>query len=445
MKRKIIFALILTLLFLPSCKKNQEPLASLDADDSDNLAYEARLKEVEEMLNNIEKKIDIDKEEADPTSFHDVRTSGAVGDGKTDDTAAFLAAIELAKKDGLPVYVPYGTYLISDTLTLSSVTLFGYVSGAWTADSDKLPTLIHGDSTKPLFVVASGSVSGLHIQGGGEGEAPCFFLTTPGGRIGNMKISNPYIAIQTDTESTAYNPGRCYIENIFIIQARNKGLYIGNTYDVATLCNIEVWNPNLEITCPVAFHFAKNDDLRAVNLFAFNANTGFLIDNTSENGGFWGSLSNCSVDFTSIGIKVTATKKEDDAPHLTVTGGTYWTHHMALQIEDKATGYVTVSGCELKSNGERTVNIGGNANITVSGCTIIRMMEGHTSPAVSISGGGTANISGNTILALTNAVEIAGNGGMFNLTGNNIICGGKAITDKSRNSTVKIDNNVKEG
>ncbi|MCL2159422.1 MAG: glycoside hydrolase family 55 protein, partial [Oscillospiraceae bacterium] len=104
MKRKIIFALILTLLFLPSCKKNQEPLDSLDADDSDNVAYEAHLKEVEEMLNNIEKKIDIDKEEAAPMAFHDVRTSGAVGDGKTDDTAAFLAAIELAKKDGLPVY-----------------------------------------------------------------------------------------------------------------------------------------------------------------------------------------------------------------------------------------------------------------------------------------------------------------------------------------------------
>jgi hypothetical protein len=49
----------------------------------------------------------------------DVRKEGARGDGKTDDTAAFLKAIALARKAGGGVVrVPRGSYLLSDVLRL---------------------------------------------------------------------------------------------------------------------------------------------------------------------------------------------------------------------------------------------------------------------------------------------------------------------------------------
>jgi len=49
----------------------------------------------------------------------DVRTFGARGDGRTDDTAAIRAAVAQAFPTGRHVYLPAGRYLISDTLELS--------------------------------------------------------------------------------------------------------------------------------------------------------------------------------------------------------------------------------------------------------------------------------------------------------------------------------------
>jgi hypothetical protein len=51
-----------------------------------------------------------------------VRDFGAVGDGQTDDTAALQAAIDQAQE----IFLPHGTYLVSDTLRLRAHTrLFG--------------------------------------------------------------------------------------------------------------------------------------------------------------------------------------------------------------------------------------------------------------------------------------------------------------------------------
>ena len=47
-----------------------------------------------------------------------VRESGAVGDGRTDDTAALQKAIDAAASAGRPLYVPAGTYLVSAQLVL---------------------------------------------------------------------------------------------------------------------------------------------------------------------------------------------------------------------------------------------------------------------------------------------------------------------------------------
>lgn len=58
-----------------------------------------------------------------PLPFFNVRDYGAKGDGTTDDTAAFLAAITAAA--GKPVQVPAGSYPIALNLTDQDVHLFG--------------------------------------------------------------------------------------------------------------------------------------------------------------------------------------------------------------------------------------------------------------------------------------------------------------------------------
>lgn len=371
------------------------------------------------------------------TAFHNVRSYGALGNGASDDTAAFKNAVNAAGKDGLPVYVPAGEYLISDTVTLSSVTLFGYQSGAWTADDCDLPVVKQANMNAPLFDVRGGSVSGLNIQASGKaGDSkmmPTVLITGTGGRVSDMRIHTPYIGIYTDDTS---NPGRCFIDNIFIVEAKEMGVYVAGTYDVPCISNVEVWNP--QETCPTAFKFGHNDDLRAVNLFAFNAGTGFSIVKT-KTGSCWGSFTNCSVDYTSIGFRIGTGDH-----HLTIVGGTYWTHHTGVLVERKSEAFVSVSGCEMKSNGDNTLKIEGGKTVAISACSILHKWKGGA-PAISVSGGMIVNITGNTVYSTELPIEIKSKqkNSAIGIT-NNVICTAseQEYTDTSSGVSVKVDNLV---
>ena len=93
--------------------------------------------------------------------FRNVRDFGAKGDGVTDDTQAFIRALESGRggkgereKAPASVYVPSGTYVLSDTLIVWRATLLA-------GDADSPPTLLlkanspgFGDPGKPKpFIV----------------------------------------------------------------------------------------------------------------------------------------------------------------------------------------------------------------------------------------------------------------------------------------------------
>ena len=381
---------------------------------------------------------------------HNVIDYGAEGDGLHDDTDAFLEAIAAAKKDHLPVYVPAGTYNITETLPLEDITLYGYHSGTFTSDTASLPTILHTNLAEPLFHVIGGSLSGLYLDvkgatkdgttEAGDPMAETVRLSKPGARVSNLKIQNPYMGIATEFTGGP-NPGRCFIENIFIIGAYNTGVFVHGTYDVATLSNIEVWNPDLSRPCPTAYRFGKNDDLRAVNLFTFNAKVGFLFEETEVEGGkfegCWGSFTNCSTDLCETGLKI------DKGQHaLTVIGGTYWNHFYGLDVTSRTSALtrVTMTGCELKTNGASTVNIAGGQMVTVTGCNISRTQSDHKAVPVTIKGGAGVTLSGNTICANgTASIEIASIfQGAASVTGNTV------ITSQSSADSV-LSNNTKKG
>jgi hypothetical protein len=389
---------------------------------------------------------------------HNVLDFGAEGDGEHDDTDAFIAAIAAAKKDKLPVYVPAGTYKVEETLTLEDVTLYGYHSGTFTSDTASLPTILHTNLAEPLFHVVGGSLSGLYVDVKGvtakgeteEGDpmVETVRLSKPGSRISNLKIQNPYIGIATQFTSGP-NPGRCFIENIFIIGAYNTGVFVHGTYDVATLSNIEVWNPDLGRPCPTAYRFGKNDDLRAVNLFTFNSKVGFMFEETEVEGGkfegCWGSFTNCSTDLCETGLKVGRGQHA-----LTVIGGTYWNHFYGLDVTSQTSDLtrITMTGCELKTNGASTVNVAGGQMVTVTGCNISRTQSDHKAIPVTIKGGTGVTLSGNTICANgTAAVEIASTfKGAATVTGNTVITSQNsadgALSNKSQKGVVIFDSNA---
>ena len=94
--------------------------------------------------------------------FRNVRDFGAKGDGVSDDTPAFIRALEVGRggkgtreKTPANVYVPSGTYLLSDTLIVYRATMLA-------GDADNPPTLVlkknapgFGDPEKPKPMIVT--------------------------------------------------------------------------------------------------------------------------------------------------------------------------------------------------------------------------------------------------------------------------------------------------
>jgi hypothetical protein len=57
-------------------------------------------------------------EDVDVGSFFHVKDAGAAGDGSTDDTAAFQAALYLTAAKGLVLFVDAGSYILTSTITI---------------------------------------------------------------------------------------------------------------------------------------------------------------------------------------------------------------------------------------------------------------------------------------------------------------------------------------
>ncbi len=313
-----------------------------------------------------------------------VKDKGAVGDGQTDDTQAFLDAVAEAKEAGQHVYVPRGRYLISGTITLDNVGISGPMIGAWPADIDALPSIVTTQDEAPVFhLLAGGSLQGLDIDYARAAEPETGSSAVLIGGIGvyirNMRIRYPWDGIMTDGKS---NVGRLNIENVFMVSPRNIGVRVTGTWDVPALRNIEVWNAGpvpRGLNKGIGFHLGKNDLIRLTDCFAFAMRYGFLLEDKIEGceieGGTWGIMTGCSTDYCGTAVQV------DGAHTISISGGTFWDHAESLRVEGEG-ARVRVSCAELKSNGSPSVLINGGDHTVITGCSILRPMESFDAPAV---------------------------------------------------------------
>lgn len=126
---------------------------------------------------------------AGPGKTYDIRRFGAVGDGKTKDTAAFQKALDACAKTGGVVLVPAGNYLIG-SIVLGSNTTLRMEQGATLAGSpDKADyplmnvrwegrwrqghrALIHANDAQHIAIVGPGAI---------VGDASVGFLRDPRG------------------------------------------------------------------------------------------------------------------------------------------------------------------------------------------------------------------------------------------------------------------------
>lgn len=371
-----------------------------------------------------------------------VKDFGAVGDGKTDDTAAIQAALDKAKAGprGAFVTLPAGEYRVTAPLCVENCLLTGLSSGGWPADAGPLPTLRVDHTQGPCIIAKSAaSVHGINFAYDHKGEparkfGPTILLSGNGISITNLRIADPYEGIMADGTT---NIGRLNVENVFIISARSCGVYVSNTYDIATLRNIEVWNPAPYcLQHCTGFRLGKNDEIRLSNCFAFACKIGYHFVRDKD-GPTWGGMTGCSADFCVEGIVVEA------AESLRVTGGCMWAHATALRINGP--GRIACSGVDLKSNGDAALIVRDCTSLTLTGCMLGKSgSDWPTVPAAKLEGGRSVLISGCTFDDNGPGVVVGAKMSVFSITGNVFQPSPfPAITDKSGPSAAKvIANNI---
>ena len=129
-----------------------------------------------------------------------VKDFGAVGDGVTDDTASFQAALDFQASSGSPIYVPAGEYLCGSLTYSTRVILFGSAPDR-SELSGPISKIIYTETTGFLFSAAVGGdpygtvIENLKLFGQGRttaGSAGCFQGRTTGSNR-NMIFQNVWV------------------------------------------------------------------------------------------------------------------------------------------------------------------------------------------------------------------------------------------------------------
>jgi len=320
-----------------------------------------------------------------------VRMMGAKGDGKTDDTPVFLAAIEQAQAGGGIVLVPKGKYLISQSLNIEKLTLAGSGVGAWPSDVDLLPSIIPIHRDSPAFILGKGGfLRNIDITYKWKTEPTngpaAILITGVGAVVRDVRIRYAWDGILADGE---HNIGRVDIGNVFMNSIRNVGVRITGTWDASRLRNIEIWNTKdlkSETLPGIGFLLGRNDMLHLSDCFVFGMSIGFKLTDKIEGckikGGTWAVMNGCATDYCNTGIFVNGQGRH----RLTVSGGSFWNHRESLLVNAGKKSRVRVSGCELKSNGATVVRVNSCDNTVITGCTLLRSMKRFDFPAVVLKG-----------------------------------------------------------
>ncbi len=363
---------------------------------------------------------------------HNVMQLGAFGDGQKDDTKAFQRAIELARSDGLPVLVPMGAYLISETLDLDGIELKGYDCLSWTSDSPELPRLMHSTWKEPVIRMCNGaSVTGIAIWSSyvsssdfdqstflsKSGEAaPEVVITGQGCTFRQVRMDRPYWGICAGDPTGEIETEYVSVREVFIVQAYHIGFYFGGISGGSELIDSEIWcNGDFG---GWGFYFGGNEELNAENLAVFKTKYGFYF---KDEQGFESdiSVSNSGADFTQMGSVV-----EEGLFHVAFSGCTFQDHFSGLELKsstDPATS-AEFHNCYVIGNGSVIFSLSGGDYAGLTGCTIVRAAS--QGSAVVASNTSQVSLNSNSIYVNGSAIEVTDKktDHQVEITGNLLYC-----------------------
>ncbi len=342
----------------------------------------------------------------DQPSQVSVKDFGAKGDGVTDDTAAFTAAMEAVSAKGGTVSVPVGRYLIKTHLSIpSKVTL----EGIW-----KIPTAFsQNDGSTLLAVEGAGSEEGTPFITIGmnatlkgitifyPNQDPARITPYPwcvacaGGdnsSIVDCLLVNPYQGVDFGSHPS----GRHYIRNLYG-QPLRRGIFIDKCFDVGRIENVHFWPfwkwdeksgirdwlwKNGE-----AFIFARTDWEYVLNTFVFGYGVGYRFI-ASKDGPMNGNLLGIGADAANIAVLVEQTQP----PGLLITNGEFVSFAgdkpAEVVVKDTHTGVVQFQNCAYWGSSDQIARIAGTGQVSFNGCNFLGWNRGGKGiPAIESYGG----------------------------------------------------------
>lgn len=323
-----------------------------------------------------------------------VRGFGAVGDGKTDDTAAFQKALDtVGQAGGGTVYAPRGSYLFAGHLNVpNAVTL----AGLW----QSVPAH-NGLRDAGLPKPTDDGTTFLVTEGAGREEGPAFITLNTNSALKGVVLYYPNQ--NADAEPTPYpwaiamrgkNPAVLVVEMLNpyngIDATRNerhlirdvhgqplrRGILVDSIYDIGRIENVHFnpwWSmkPRLfqwQMENGEAFLFGRSDWQYVYNTFCFGYKVGYRFIK-SDSGV-------CNGNFLGIGADdcQTALVVDQCAPFgLLITNGEFVSFHgpdpTMIDVGKDNTGSARFVNCAFWGPCNQIARIAGNGTVGFGDCT----------------------------------------------------------------------------
>jgi len=345
--------------------------------------------------------------------YFNVRSFGAVGDGKTDDTAAFQRALDAAEKArGGIVYAPRGNYFFAGHLNVpKAVTL----AGIW----QSVPAH-NGIRDRGRPKPTDDGTTFLVTEGAGSEDGPAFITLNTNSTLKGVVLYYPQQNV--DDEPKAYpwaiamrgkNPAVLAVEMLNpyngIDSTRNerhlirdvhgqplrRGIMVDAIYDIGRIENVHFnpwWSnrPKLfkwQMENGEAFIFGRSDWEYVYNTFCFGYKIGYKFIKSRRGV--------CNGNFLGIGADDchTALVVEECAPFgLLITNGEFVSFHgpdpTMIGVSENNSGSVRFVNCAFWGPCNQIAKIGGKGTVGFSDCTFTQWggKEG-TRPAIQAQSG----------------------------------------------------------
>jgi hypothetical protein len=336
----------------------------------------------------------------------DVRQFGARGDGATDDTAAFAAALDAAARaGGGAAFVPAGKYLIASHLTVpSGVTLLGTsrapAAGKSPADAGSVLLAVEGagrEKGTPFVTLASGAtlqgVTVFYPNQRPDQITPYPYCVAGAGEnvaVIDCVLVNPYQGIDLGSAPSA----RHLVRNV-LGQPLRRGIYVDKCYEAGRIENVNfgaVWNWDEKSGIQSwmaqhgeAFVIARTDGQGVRDTFCYGYKVGYRFI-ASPDGSASGSLVGIGADASSVAFLVEAGQPGGG---LLVSNGQFvsFTGDKPAQVVTFETfaGNVQFQNCAFWGAARQVARLNGPGAVSFANCSFADWGNGLA--AIDLSGG----------------------------------------------------------